>query len=71
MKKTQYILAMVCVTLMGCSCTKQFPLQPNEKIEFQSIARANQFRLESGNDPLAITNSTVTITTPTSILPKR
>jgi hypothetical protein len=46
------LYSSLCLLLLGCGCstTRQFPLQPGEKIIFNDAARANAFRAESRND---------------------
>jgi hypothetical protein len=53
------------VPLCGCYTARQFPLQPGEKIIFESETRAAEFRARSGNGGWDATNRVVRITRPT------
>ena len=55
-----------CLCLAGCYTPHQFPLQPGEKIIFNDLARAMEYRATSGND-LGNTNRVVEITRPCSL----
>lgn len=50
----------------GCHTSRPFPLLPGEKVIFHTPARANEYRVWSGNDPQP-TNRVVEITRPCSL----
>lgn len=64
-------LILMATALVGCGCkTIEYPLQPGDKIVFESQGRADEFRVLSGNDQ-DHSNRWVEITEPTSLVPKR
>lgn len=57
-------IVVVALAMAGCAYqARTFPLQPGEKVIFQSADRANAYRILSGNDR-GQTNRVVKITRP-------
>ncbi len=57
---------LAAVLLAGCYAPKTYPLQPGEKIIFNTRARAAEYRQLSGNDPYH-TNRVLEITRPCAV----
>jgi hypothetical protein len=66
MKKTMGIMGVMGLMLTGCYAPATYPLQPGERIVFESQERANEYRTKSGNDQ-AGTNAVVEITRPCAV----
>ena len=61
----QLLCILPALMLAGCYTPARYPLQPGEKIIFNTSARAEEFRTVTGNAGIDATNRIVTITRPT------